>query len=240
MVRRAYRERPGRGRGRPGSLSGGGLGGRIPTRMKALADPPTLGGPTLPRISTSLIMLPPFPRFKSLADSLNVPGRISQKKHAEKGGREGEASGCRAGGGPGGGAGWAAGLARRPRTSAGAPVPSAQVIKKHLCSSVRLRVRGAPAPRRRVGARPPRARRAALGLRAASPRGTREAWEPQLHGTCLKMAEAPPPPRTLKSGSTSRRASLPTLTPMPAFSQTNSLYPHENQWMEQIVLNYVK
>lgn len=84
-------------------------------RMKAIADPPTLGGPTLPRISTSLIMLPPFPYFKSLADSLNIHGRISQKKVTEKGGREGEASGCRAGGGPGGSAGWAAGLARGGR-----------------------------------------------------------------------------------------------------------------------------
>lgn len=84
-------------------------------RMKALADPPTLAGPTLPRISTSLIMLSPFPYFKSLADFLNIHGRISQKKDAEKGGREGEAPGCRAGGGPGGGAGWAAELARSVR-----------------------------------------------------------------------------------------------------------------------------
>lgn len=34
--------------------------------------------------------------------------------------------------------------------------------------------------------------------------------------------------------------SLPASLPMPAFSQANSLYLHENQWMEQIVLNYVK
>lgn len=121
--------------------------------------------------------------------------------------------------------------------------PSAQVIKKHLCFSIRLHIWGR-ASLTSLGGGTQVPSRAQLWCGPGSPfsvsiGGQKQIWKKsQLHGICFKMAEAPPP-RTLQ-----RRAPggalVPALMPMPAFAQANSLYPHENQWMEQIVLNYVK
>lgn len=119
--------------------------------------------------------------------------------------------------------------------------PSAQVIKKHLCFSIRLHIWGA-------------------SLSRHSEEGTQVFWSsaaavwPRVPCLCLHWgteaglgnhrstepaSKWPKPPRTLRHWAPGG-ALMPALKPMPAFAQANSLYPHENQWMEQIVLNYVK
>lgn len=84
--------------------------------------------------------------------------------------------------------------------------PSAQVIKKHLCFSIRLHIWGRVSLTS-LGGGTQVPSRAQLWCGPGSPfsvsiGGQKQIWKKsQLHGICFKMAEAPPPPNFAASGS---------------------------------------
>lgn len=118
--------------------------------------------------------------------------------------------------------------------------PSAQVIKKHLCFSIRLHIWGQHLSHHLEGRLKSPLELScgvAQGPISVSPSGDR--GDLGNHGSTEPASKWPKPPRTSQHRAPGG-AVMPALTSVPAFAQANSLYPHENQWMEQIVLNYVK
>lgn len=54
-----------------------------PSETKELTEPPLLGGPTPPPVSTSLMLGPPSPHFRSLTASLIIRGPNLTKEAAQ-------------------------------------------------------------------------------------------------------------------------------------------------------------